>query len=380
MRNSVRRLGGWTVSACLAVAFLTVQPSNRLAAQDSQFGIRGLGTPGKWESVRARSAGGAFAPFDPFSPLIDASLADVRRMSASVTSGTSWRSVDSDVAGGDASLRGTRFPALVLTGPLTGRISIGGGFSTYLDRTFGLITEDTIDLRGAPEAITDEVTSDGSVTDLRVAAAARVHRLLAVGVGFHLLTGSSRVIATRRFADTSYRTSTARDEVAYEGMGGTFSALIDPTPDLRIAAWYRVDSKLRADIRGRTVVENDLPLTYGTGIMWRPGGQAVVAGTVGWRKWASGAGAGPNAHDTFNWSVGAEIGTISMPIRFGARGGNMPFGIGSQPTETGFSGGIGRQFSGGRGRLDIGLERLTRSGTGLKESVWTFLLGLTVRP
>jgi len=52
------------------------QPPNRLTAQDSQFGIRGLGTPGKWESVRARSTGGAFAPFDPFSPLIDAPLGD----------------------------------------------------------------------------------------------------------------------------------------------------------------------------------------------------------------------------------------------------------------------------------------------------------------
>ena len=83
---------------------MAVWPSGRLAAQDSQFGIRGLGTPGKWESVRARSAGGAFAPFDAFSPLLDASLADVRRMSAGVTSSTSWRSVDA-VSGSDVSLR-----------------------------------------------------------------------------------------------------------------------------------------------------------------------------------------------------------------------------------------------------------------------------------
>src|SRR5438105_4202035 len=116
---------------------LAVRPSGRLAAQDSQFGIRGLGTPGKWESVRARTTGGAFAPFDAFSPLTDAVLADVRRMSANVTGGTSWRSVDA--SGTQSSLRGTRFPAMVIAGPVTRRIVVGGGFATYLDRSFDVI-------------------------------------------------------------------------------------------------------------------------------------------------------------------------------------------------------------------------------------------------
>lgn len=370
-----------TLRPLMALAILmAVLPSGRLAAQDSQFGIRGLGTPGKWESVRARSAGGAFAPFDAFSPLMDASLADVRRMSASVTSGTSWRSIDA-VSGADVSLRGTRFPALVITGPLAGRISIGGGFATYLDRSFGIITQDTVDLRGVPQPVTDEVTSDGAVTDLRLAAAVRVHRRLAIGAGFHLLTGSSRVIATRRFADTAYKTSTSRDEVAYEGTGGSISALVDLHDDVRIAGWFRTDSKLRADVRGRTAAENDLPHSYGAGVLWRPGGQAIVAGTVSWRNWASTEpGAGPNAHDTFNWSLGAELGSASSLIRFGVRGGQLPFGVGTTPTEIGYSAGLGRQFSGGRGRVDLGIERLERKGTGLTERVWTFLLGLTVRP
>ena len=374
--RAVRRLGGWAVrTALMATALLVCQPPNRLTAQDSQFGIRGLGTPGKWESVRARSAGGAFAPFDAFSPLMDASLTDIRRISASFTSGTSWRSFPGD--SGDISLRGTRFPALVIAGPLFGRISVGGGFTTYLDRSFGITTRDTIDLRGTPQPVRDEITSDGSVTDLRLAAAARVNRWIAIGAGFHMLTGSSRVVATRTFEDTAFRTSTSRDEVAYEGRGGSISALFDVQRDLRIAGWYRVDSKLRADVRGRTVVENDLPVSYGGGVLWRPGGQAVIAGTAAWRNWAT---AGANAHDTFNWALGAEIGSPSSPIRFGLRGGQLPFGIGKAPTEVGYSAGIGRQFSGGRGRLDLGIERLERKGSGLTERVWTFLLGLTVRP
>src|SRR6267143_2990919 len=288
---TVRRSDGRTAVVIVAVTLLTaVWPTGRLAAQDSQFGIRGLGTPGKWESVRARTTGGAFAPFDAFSPLTDAVLADVRRMSASMTSGTSWRSVDA--SGKQSSPQSTRFPALVIAGPVTRRIVVGGGFSTYLDRSFGVVIHDTINLRGVQQPITDEITSDGAISDLRIAVAARLHSRLALGVGLQRITGSTRVNATRSFADTlNYRTSTARDEVAYGGTGGSASLLFDITSDLRVAGWFRTDSKLRADVGGHTVAENDLPLTYGAGVQWRAGAQAGIAGSVAWHNWAT---AGPN--------------------------------------------------------------------------------------
>src|SRR5688572_4345695 len=205
------------------VAFaLGTMLTGHLAAQDSQFGIRGLGTPGKQESVRARSAGGAFAPFDPFSPLMDASLADVRRLSAGVTNGTSWRGVPAEST--EVTLRTTRFPALVLAGPILPRLTLGGGFATYLDRSYGITTEDTIVIRGNPEPVSDQIKNDGGVTDVRIAAGLRLTRRLAVGAGLHLLTGSSRIVAVRRFSDSAnYRPSTSRDEVAYEGMGASFS-------------------------------------------------------------------------------------------------------------------------------------------------------------
>ncbi len=346
-------------------------------AQDSQFGIQGLGVPGRWESVRARATGGAFAPFDAFSPLLEAPLAEVRRVSAGLTGGTSWRSVD--VAGGDASLRGTRFPAFVIAGPLAGRVVLAAGFSTYLDKTFGVTTRDTIDLRGELEPVTDEIRSDGAVSDLRLAVAARVHRRVALGVAVHGLTGSTRVLAQRRFDDsTTYRNSSARDEIAYGGFGGSGSALFDLTSDLRIAAWARADTRLRANIRGRTVAESDLPFAAGGGVLWRAGGEAVFGGAVAWRFWA---GAGPTAYDTFSWSLGTELGNPRFPLRLGVRGGQLPFGpSGSAPTEFAVAAGLGRQFSADRGRLDLTVERLARDGGGLSERVWSVLFGLTVRP
>jgi hypothetical protein len=351
-------------------------------AQDSQFGIRGLGVPGRWESVRARAMGGASAPFDPFSPLMEASVADIRRVTAGITGGTSWRRTE--IAGDDASLRATRFPAFVLAGPLAGRVVIAAGFSTYLDKTFGVATRDTIDLRGQPEGVSDEISSDGAVSDLRLALAARLHRRLALGVAIHGLTGSTRVVARRQFDDsTNYRTSAAREDVAYGGFGASASALLDVGSSLRLAGWVRSDTKLIADVRGRTAMTQDLPFAAGGGVRWRAGTEAMLTGAVAWRYWA---GAGPNSYDTFNWSLGAEVGSARLPLRVGVRGGQLPFGPaasgggGTAPTEVAIAGGIGRQFSQDRGRLDLTLERLERKGGGLTEHVWSVLLGLTVRP
>ena len=280
-----------------------------LAAQDSQFGIQGLGTPGKQESVRSRSAGGAFAAFDAFSPLMDANLADVRRLSGGMTTTTSWRNVPAD--SGEVTLRGTRFPALVIAGPLMRRLTIGGGFATYLDRSYGITTQDTLIIRGDSVSVRDQITSDGGVTDARIAMGLRVGRALAIGAGIHMLTGSSRIIARRVFTDTAdYRITASRDEIAYEGLGGSVSALLDVGRDLRLAGWYRDDTKLHAKLGGNTVAENDLPISYGGAVLWSPGNQAVLAGSVRWATWSV-AGPAVNAHDTFNWSLGAEIGSVN---------------------------------------------------------------------
>ncbi|MGH7699993.1 MAG: hypothetical protein ACREMJ_05690, partial [Gemmatimonadales bacterium] len=96
------------------------------------------------------------------------------------------------------------------------------------------------------------------------------------------------------------------------------------------------------------------------------------------RTWRA---AGLDAHDTFEWSLGAEIGRPSLPLRVGVRRGRVPFGPGAEaPTELGLAAGTGFRFSGGRGIVDIGVERLEREGGGLSERVWTALVGITVRP
>ncbi|MGH7548393.1 MAG: hypothetical protein ACREMM_09475 [Gemmatimonadales bacterium] len=360
---------------------LSAYPPTRLTAQDSQFGIRGLGTPGRFETVRARATGGAFAPFDAMSPLMEAQLGDVPRLTATAMGGTSYR--DADLDGRTTSLRGTRFPVLGFAQPVFRRLILSGSYSTYLDKSWHVTIRDSTVLRGTMQPYTDDISSDGGVADLRVAAAARVSAHLAVGVGVHLLSGSARMAALRTFdavgGDTLYQPLLQREDVRYTGLGISGSALAVVGSRLRLAAFARADNRLRAWVGGDQLAsEADLPSAVGGAVGWWPSPSARFAVAVARRSWAD---AGPNAFNTVSWSAGAELGGAFSPVRLGVRGGRLPFGPGATaPQELGFAVGTGMAFSQGRALLDVGVEHLRRTGGGLTERVWTFLAGLTIRP
>ncbi|HXH62613.1 MAG TPA: hypothetical protein VNG95_00450 [Gemmatimonadales bacterium] len=365
----MRTLIGW-----LALSVLVAAPA---AAQDSQFGILGLGTPGRFESVRSRSTGGAFAAFDGTSPFIDASLIDLSRLTATAAQYDSYRTVN--VGGKSTSLRGARFPLLNIAGPVSKTIVIGGGFSTYLARTYSVVTQDTVLIRGVNEPVMDRISSDGSVTDLRFAAAMQVVPRLAIGAGIHILSGSSDLVAERRFADSAtYRNSSQTGQESYDGVGFSGSAIAVVGTGLRIAAFARSDSRLRSEIAGFQNASNDLPTTLGGAVRWDLNPGFKVAASVLHQNWSV---SGPKAFNVTQWTLGTELGQHGMPLRFGVRGGQLPFGPGpGAPTEFAVSAGTGFQFSSGRGIIDLGLEHLRRTGGGMTESGWTALFGVSVRP
>jgi hypothetical protein len=360
----------------LGSAIIALGAAAPLRAQDSQFGIKGLGTPGRMESVRARSTAGAFAAFDPTSALVDAALGDQGRLAAWTLTATSFRRVS--LAGADASLTTTRFPQFGLSGPVGHGITVGGGIATYLDRSYDLATHDTVVVRGVPQPVTDHLVSDGAVADIHVNGSASLGTRFVVGFGMHLLTGSTRVTAKRTFDDsTVYANAVETDQIAYDGMGVSASVIGRLGRSLRLSAFARSDSRLRARLGGPEVGRNDLPLTLGGGMAWELGGANRVAATVVYQSWG---GAGQYAHNTVNWAAGAELGN-KIPLRFGVRGGHMPFSpVGPAPREWGVAVGAGLWLRQGRGLIDFGLERLARSGAGLSERVWTAMLGITVRP
>jgi hypothetical protein len=345
-------------------------------AQDSQFGVRGLGTPGRWESVRARTTGGAFAAFDAASALADAALADVRALMVTAIGASSYRSVTSP--GGHANLQNGRFPLFTVAGAVSGRLMVGGGFSTYLDNSYEVVTHDSVLLRGVMVPYTDNIASDGGISDLRVAAAARFGPTLAVGLGLHAITGSARVTAMRTFGDSNlYATVRDSQTVRQTGFGVSVSAFVNPAPALSIIGFARADGRFHTKISDTPVGETDLPNLVGGAVRIVLSPLARVAGSVAWRSWSS---AGPEAYNTINWSAGLELGAAKYALRVGGRGGQLPFGPGgSAPSEWGVAAGLGRTFSSGHGVLDLGLERLVRDGGGLHEGVFTLLFGLTIR-
>ena len=355
---------------------LVVGAAFPVRGQDSPFGIQGLGMPGRFESARARATGGAFAAFDPYSVLSAASLRGLGRLTTTATGAASY--LTDEIGGLSDSRRGSRFPLFQVGGPAWSHIVLAAGFSTYLDRTYHVIVRDTITLGGGSQAITDDLSGDGGVTDIRFVAARRFGRL-AVGGGLHLLAGSSRFLFVRTFADTSaYGQASQAGEVAYRGSGLSASAILSVGRHLQIAALWRSDSRLRSEEDGATVAKNDLPSSFGGSVLWQPAPEATLAVSVSRRAWATAVDS--NAYNTTSWSAGAELGR-RVPLRVGVRGGDLPFGPGGRaPREVAFAFGTGRTFAGGRGIIDVALERLRRTGAGLTETGWTALLSVAVRP
>ena len=118
-----------------------------LVAQSSQFGIRGIGLPGRALSVRALGAGGAIALFDGGSSQNPAALALLPSTSMIFATTQSWR--NSENPGGELSARDQRFPHIMIGGPVPGTtFSAGLSFSTYADRDFTLVTESVQSPRG----------------------------------------------------------------------------------------------------------------------------------------------------------------------------------------------------------------------------------------
>lgn len=357
-----------------------------LLAQDSQFGVRGLGTPGQFATARARATGGAFALFDPLSPLGEAALAELRQLTAGAATAPTYRRVD--FGGPSASTTATRFPVGGVASPLRpgpdARLVGAAGFTTYLDRSYRIATSRDETLRGAPVTVHDTVASDGAIGDLRLAVAYRLTDRVTVGAAFHRIVGSTRMSVRRRFSDSTFLAYTDSNDVAYEGLGFSVSVGAQVVPTLRAALTARTDGSLTAQLRDGSRTTADLPTTVAGGLLWSPRAALHVGAGAVWRSWsradATVGGAGGRAFDTFGWSIGAEYGR-DVPVRVGYRRSTLPFSpTDEQPREWGLAVGTARLFANRRAGIDLAVEHARRTGPGLRERIWTVLVGLTIKP
>jgi hypothetical protein len=362
-----------------------------LAAQSSQFGVRGLGAPGRPLSARAFATGGGFGLFDVESSINPASVGRAAALSASFNALEDFRHVENPA--GSESLRDIRFPHLTVVGPVRRYpVVLGVSFSNYTSRDFTLVSGSTVDLRGVPVPITDTLSSRGGLSDLRFAGAYRFGDAWVVGAGLHVITGSERLRASRVFADSTFRPTSQTTELSYAGVGLSVGVIRNFGPTFSLAATVRSDAKANVDRDSSRVTTVDLPYTFGFGMRWRARPKLELAGDVIARTWSGAnsdllAQGGTGSRNTIEASLGAELTPdprrpTRNPLRVGARYGTLPFSLaeGEQAHELGVSIGSGVRFAQQRAGVDIGVEHVWRSQGVYEERAFLVNVAVTVRP
>lgn len=368
---------------------LAVGLPTALPAQNSVYGVQGIGFPGRPLGVRARALGGGNAAFDPGSALNPATVAGFTGVAASLSMGTTFRSYtagDSSVSG----LRETRFPFAMVGSSLgTSPLAVALSSGPYLERTFDVQTSGSTVIRGESLTVVDRVASDGGASDLRGALAVRLGRSFLVGGAVHLISGSSTLRVRREFSSSLYRTFAEQSQLQFAGLGASLGAVLRVSPGLQLGATARIDSHLDVTRDTTLLQTTDLPSSFAGGIRLIPVRGITLATTVAWRSWSNAAadlGASVRAFDTWEVGTGVELGgidqgTTRIPVRLGLRYAQLPFSArATQGKEWTVAAGTGVPFAGGRVAFDVVLERALRDGAGAREEAWHFAVGVLVVP
>ncbi|HET9066671.1 MAG TPA: hypothetical protein VFN22_12695 [Gemmatimonadales bacterium] len=362
-----------------------------LAAQSSQFGVRGLGHPGRGLAVDALGTAGATGLFSSGSSLNPAALALLTTSLTSFSTLQDWRSTTNPTGSGDT--REQRFPLVSIGGPVPkSNWAVGITYASYTNRDFTLVSEGTASPRGIPIGVTDSLGSTGGLSDFRVGVGYKLHESVYLGVGAHLISGSNRLYSNRAWEDTTYTSIRQSTELSYLGFGISGGAIFRLSPALSVAGTVRLDGPLdvERDSVGTGTIE--MPLSLNAGVRFQPSTRWMLAAQAGTRTWSRANSGltdlgGVAARNTNEFSAGLEYyrnrrSPEQLPLRVGVRHADLPFLLvqGSQPRETAVSLGTGVRFAKGVGGLDVALERVHRSqGASYTENAWLLSIGISLR-
>jgi hypothetical protein len=363
-----------------------------LAAQSSQFGVRGLGLPGRSASARTIAMGGAVGLFDGESSLNPASIATLAMTTAVFTTASGFRNTTNPA--GTVTGRDTRFPQMLIGGPIPKtRLAVAVSYSLFADRDFQLVSTGFASPRGVPIAVTDTLTSRGGIADLRVATAWAVTPTFVLGGAVHFLTGSNRMSTRRVWADDDYAALEEKAELSYHTVGFSAGMLFRPSPRIDLAASIRRDGTLEIERDSTPSGRITMPMSVSGAARIHLTRSIDLAGQATLRNWSKSdaglvAAGAVGARDTKEFSGGIEIfrdprRPNNKALRLGVRYTDLPFLLDAagQPSELGFSIGSGIRFARDLGGLDFAVERVQREqGSGYKESAWQVTVGVSVRP
>jgi hypothetical protein len=374
--------------------FLTAAAMATLAgtsanAQGTLSGL-GFGYPVGGTSTRAAATGGAFAEFDPMSPINPASLGGLSRTVIMAQTEPEFRTMRI----GSTRERSTaqRVPLVMLAVPVRGGVAVGISASTLLDRSYSTLTRGEVVFDGSPVGTIDQIDVRGSIGDLRAGAGWRINDRFSVGFGAHLLTGENLVARVRSFDDTTrFGTVIDSSRAVYFGTALSIGGEWRVTRGLAAMASYRRGGSLDARVRDTVRSEANVPNRLGFGVRYDGIPGTVFAAGLDKQDWSRMRGLGSDQvqpRDATNWHAGAESAGpkwrgLPLLVRAGYARNNLPFGVGGNVVnESRLTAGLGVPIAREQASIDFSVQRANRTlvNGSAKESAWMLGVGVQIRP
>jgi hypothetical protein len=388
-----------TLIRTLTLAALLTGTAAAPAAAQSLFSTRGLGVPVPAVDARAAALGGIGVGLIGFHTSLTnpAELAGVTQRG--VSAAFQPVSTSFDVADAQDGTSGTRFPLMTIIYPFGQRLVGSIGYGSFLEQSWGVLTQSTQVVGGETYDVTDLLRSRGGIAQARVSAVYSLSPSLAVGAAGGLLTGNVQRVAGRVFTDTlgaQFRGFSEELRWEYRAPIGVVGVRWDIAGRMRLGASALFGGELNAT--GGTSRSDDR--TYGAPLQVSAGASArltplmmVTAGTV-WSRMPATDGV-TLMQETLRVGGGIEYqglrsGLRTYPLRLGGHWAQLPYYQQGEntPTEWGVAGGMGFRLgdpTNPAAVVDVGVERGGRTGLGsatlstdLTESLWRFSVSLSL--
>ncbi len=358
-------------------------------AQGTLSGL-GFGYPVGGTSTRAAATGGAFAEFDPLSPINPASLGGIQRTIVAAQTEPEFRTLRF----GTTTERTTsqRVPLIMLIFPAQRGFAVSVSGTTFLDRSYTTLTTGSVVVEGNALATSDRNDVRGSIGDLRAGLGWRINSRFKVGLGGHLFTGDNLVARSRTFADTlSFGSVSDSSRVTYFGTALSVGGEVQVVKGLALQGSYRSGGTLDSRIRDTVRTKGNVPDRAGLSLRYDGVAGSIFAVGIEKQAWSNMKGLGSDlvqSHDATNIHAGAEVAGprlrgFPMMLRVGYAKNDLPFGVNNQTvSESRITGGFGLPVARDFASIDFSLQRANRTlrGGDVKESAWLVGVGIQIRP
>lgn len=372
------------------------------AGAQGNLSTQGFGYPPGQLSTVAMSLGGGPAELDPSSAINPAAASLWGAAVLFMQYEPEIRTVKTSA--GNSRTTTARFPMVGIAMPLGRRLTGQASASTFLDRTWSSSSATQKDIGGTIVDATELFSSNGGITDFRLALAYNATPRFQLGVAGHVFSGENRILVEQSFPDTvTFSGTSQRSDLSYSAFGASAGMIWRPGSNLGLGASVRLGGDMEAHAGDTVLSKGKLPMRYGVGVSYSGISGATLSARANFDEWSAmeplrRPGSSLRAFDSWDYGVGADvsgptIGRRNIALRIGARYRGLPFGAGgapggeqSQVNELAFSGGFGVPLGVGRSQLDVGVARATRKldsrvtlnvGT---EAAYIFSFGIRVRP